>query len=86
MAGLAAASCSDDKPSYMNLSDKEMSVSSDGGTLTMTVTANVHYVVNHDNDWFSIVSTSNEGDATVVNRLVAVLLLLAYGVGTVPCQ
>ena len=65
MAGLAAASCSDDKPSYMNLSDKEISVSSDGGILTMTVTANVHYVVNHDNDWFSIVSTSNEGDATV---------------------
>lgn len=58
-------SCDDnDANPYMDLSDKEMSISADGGSLTMTVASNVHYVVNHDNEWLNITAIENQKDLT----------------------
>ncbi|WP_302591414.1 BACON domain-containing protein [uncultured Muribaculum sp.] len=60
-----SVSCSDDnKPDYMDLSDKEMTVSADGGTLTMTVASNVRYVVNHQSEWINIAEATSSHDIT----------------------
>ena len=57
--------CSDDDVApYMELSDKEMAISADGGTITMIVTSNVKYVVNHQTEWLNISEATNENNIT----------------------
>ena len=63
MAMLTACS-DDDAAPYMDLSDKEMAVSADGGTITMTVTSNVKYVVNHQTEWLNITEATNNHNVT----------------------
>ena len=74
LAIVALASCQTASDPYMELETKLLTLDSDGGTATVTLTSNVYYRVNNDcsdasgeHYWARISDTETSGDKTVLH-------------------
>ena len=73
LAALALlAGCKNEKfeEHYVKFSDYSFYVGEDGAVKTMTVTANVPYTVNFDEDWLAVDVVSTSGEESVLNVTV----------------